>query len=258
MEGKSDAGTSAEFFAKAMREFGALRPGASARVLDFGCGDGEMVDALSALGYEAYGCDFGERLGTGAMLRAIEPVPYRLPFEDDSFDFVVSTAVLEHAQNIEACHREISRVLRSGGLAMHLFPSKKYLPTEPHIRVPLMSWIWPRRPRGWLALWAFLGIRKTSQRGRSWRDVVDDNDAYLRDHCSYLSTRRHREVSMRVFGNCSWPMRFYIENSDGGVGRLGRRLPFHALSGTLSREFRAAFLIQRNEPRPFGALTPER
>jgi len=243
LEGKTDAGPSAEFFARAMREFGALGPGASARVLDFGCGNGEMVEALSALGFEAYGCDFGERLGTVGTLRAIQPGPYRLPFEDDSFDLVVSTAVLEHAQNIEACHREIS-------LAMHLFPSKKYLPTEPHIRVPLMSWMWPRRPRGWLALWAILGIRKPNQRGQSWREVVDGNAAYLRDHCSYLSTRRHTDVSMRVFGNCAWPMRFYIDHSDGGVGRLARRLPFRGLSGALSREFRLAFLVQRNESRP--------
>ncbi len=224
MEGKTDAGPSAEFFARAMREFGTLT-GASARVLDFGCGNGEMVEAFRALGFEAYGCDFGERLGPLDTLRAIEPVPYRLPFEDDSFDFVVSTAVLEHAQNIEACHREISRVLRPGGLAMHLFPSKKYLPTEPHIRVPLMSWMWPRRPRGWLALWAILGIRKPNQRGQSWHEVVEATTPICAITAPICRPGVHRDVSMRVFGNCAWPMRFYIDHSDGGVGRLAGGFP---------------------------------
>ena len=177
-------------------------------------------------------------------LRAIEVEPYRLPFDDASFDFVVSTAVLEHARDIEGCHREIRRVLKSGGVAMHMFPSKLCLPVEPHILVPFMSWLWPRRPRTWLAFWALLGIRKPSQRGKSWRAVVQDNDAYLRDHCSYRSTRTHSRASLNVYGNCSWPMVFYIEHSEGGVGRLGRRLPFPGVTGLLSREFRLAFLVQ--------------
>ena len=33
--------------------------------------------------------------------------PYSLPFESNSFDAVVSTSVLEHAQNKEECFREI-------------------------------------------------------------------------------------------------------------------------------------------------------
>ncbi len=174
---------------------------------------------------------------------------YRLPFDDSSFDFVVSTAVLEHARDIEGCHREIKRVLKPGGAAMHMFPSKLCLPVEPHILVPLMSWFWPWRPRVWLALWAILGVRKPNQRGKSWREVVRENDEYLRDHCSYLSTRRHRQASMAIYGNCSWPMEYYIDHTEGGVGRLGRRLPFHRLTGLLSREFRLAFLLQRNDGR---------
>jgi hypothetical protein len=111
-----------------------------------------------------------------------------------------------------------------------------------------MNWVWPRRPRWWLSLWARLGVRKASQRGMAWRDVVRDNDVYLRDHCSYLAPSRHQELSTRVFGNYNWPMGFYIEHSQGGVGRLGRRLPFRRAFGFVIRELRVAFLVQTREP----------
>jgi SAM-dependent methyltransferase len=245
-----DAGSSAEFFVRAMRELGAASDDATLRVLDFGCGQGDFVRALNELGLEAQGCDFQSRLGPSAALHPIDPDPYRLPFDDDSFDFVLSTNVLEHAQNVETCYREIRRVLKTGGKAMHVFPSKWYLPTEPHIWVPLMNWVWPRRPRWWLTLWALLGVRKVSQRGMPWRVVVDDNDAYLRDHCSYLSSSRHHQVSVRVFGNAAWPMSFYIEHSPGGVGRLGRRLPLRRIYGWVARELRVSFLVQTKVTRP--------
>jgi len=243
-----DARSGTEFFAIAMREFGLPAGDNPVRVLDWGCGKGELVAAFKGLGMDAHGCDFGDRLGGMGLLRSIEREPYRLPFDDETFHYVVSVNVLEHAQNVEESYREIRRVLKPGGVAMHMFPAKWYLPTEPHFWVPLMNWFWPWRPRVWLALWALLGVRKTNQRGKSWRAVVDENDAYLRDHCSYRSSRHHRRASMEVFGNCAWPMRFYVDHAPGGVGRLARRLPFRGLSGAISREFRVAFLLQRNDP----------
>ena len=247
MDAKDDSYEERDFFVKAMKEYGLPWAPVTPRVLDFGCGRGGLVAAFQAGGFEAYGCDFQERLGASEALRPIEASPYRLPFDDGSFDVVVSTAVLEHAQNIEECSREIRRVLRPGGLSMHVFPGRKYLPIEPHIRVPLMNWFWPWRPRAWLAFWALLGVRQPEQKGMPWRAVLNANDSFMRDHCSYLSTKRHSEVSKQVFGNYEWPMRFYIEHAHGGVGRLGRRLPLHGLTGAMSREFRMAFLVQRNE-----------
>ena len=50
----------------------------------------------------------------------------RLPFPDNSFDAVISTAVWEHLPDVPAAVNELNRVLKPGGIAriaIHLFPS---------------------------------------------------------------------------------------------------------------------------------------
>jgi SAM-dependent methyltransferase len=240
-------GAGNEIFIELIRSYAPACPLSSLHVLDWGCGQGATVQALSRAGLSACGCDFADRLGSSDALRAIEPSPYHLPYEDCAFDFVISNNVLEHAQNVEESYREIRRVLKPGGRAVHLFPGKWYLPTEPHMWVPFMNWVWPCRPRWWLAVWARLGVRKDNQRGMTWREVVEDNDQYLRDHCSYRTSRYHSRMSKRVFGTYEWPMRKFIDISPGGVGRLGRHLPFRSITGAVSKQLRVAVLVQTRE-----------
>ncbi|MDP8993365.1 MAG: class I SAM-dependent methyltransferase [Pseudomonadota bacterium] len=225
----------------------------SHRVLDFGCGAGRLVHEMHLLGIEAYGCDIQSYLADDL---AVPPDrfahlsfdPYQLPYPDNFFDAVVSSSVLEHAQNYEEVLHEIKRVLKPGGLSMHVFPAKWYLPTEPHMFVPLVSWLWPHVPRWWLALWARLGIRNEFQQGLSAADVVEKNVKYSREGISYLSTRAWTRVSMRVFGNVSWPMDIYLAGVGGGVAKIWRKLPFKRLIGLLSREMRMAFMVHRKMP----------
>lgn len=251
------------FFEAAMSELGAVRPGTGARVLDFGCGEGRLVERLCRLGFDAYGCDLAAAWPDGPLsrsgrLRTISREPYELPFDDNAFEAVLSTSVLEHARNKEDCFREIHRVLKPGGCAMHLYPGKWYLPWEPHLYVPLVNFFWPRCPAWWLGVWAVLGVRNGFQKGQPWRSVVAANLRYCREGLSYWSTSRYRELSLRIFGNCRWPMRFYIDHSQGGFARLFRRLPLKTLSGQLSRETRMALLVQRKEPRGPGEGSPDR
>jgi len=62
----------------------------------------------------------------------------RLAFQDEVFDGLVSVAVLEHVSNIQAVATETRRLLRHGGIAIHvvhLFPSLSGS-HEPY-------WTWP-------------------------------------------------------------------------------------------------------------------
>lgn len=45
----------------------------------------------------------------------------KLPFPDESFDLIETRAVLEHVGNMEAAAKEMARVLRRGGVAVHAF-----------------------------------------------------------------------------------------------------------------------------------------
>jgi ubiquinone/menaquinone biosynthesis C-methylase UbiE len=95
-----------------------------ARVLDWGCGYGQISDMLLRAGldvtsFEYRGPDSPDAelpLGHYPEIRAyISSEPVALPYEDASFDAVLSCGVLEHTGNQEANLDEVARVLRPGG-----------------------------------------------------------------------------------------------------------------------------------------------
>lgn len=205
------------------------RAAPTSRVLDFGCGAGELVTCLQEMGYQSWGCDIGRFWehnpdASADRLALIESAPYRIPFADGSFDVVLSTSVLEHAQNKEQLFREIHRVLAPGGLTVHLYPSRWYLPIEPHIYVPLVNVFWPNCPRWWLQVWAMAGVRNEFQQGLRWQEVVERNAEYCRTGLSYWSHARYRALLTTLFGNYRDATDLFIEDGYGGVVSLMRRL----------------------------------
>ena len=134
-------------------------------VLDYGCGSGTVVEMLRAAGSTRTVSTSagraprplrhrGERARARGLLRYYEEGG-RLPFDDDTFDVVVSDQVFEHVVPLEASVREIERVLRPGGVAYHHFPSRRGV-AEGHIGIPLPiacrpgapAWRTPRRCGG--------------------------------------------------------------------------------------------------------------
>ena len=94
------------------------------RLLDWGCGWGQVTTLLRQHGVDAVAFDYRADLdapGTERLERFPEieahlsPDPVRLPFEDGSFDTVLSCGVLEHVVDPDGSLEEIRRVLRSGG-----------------------------------------------------------------------------------------------------------------------------------------------
>ena len=99
-----------------------LRSDGARRVLDVGCGTGQLAHRLrlTDAGVRVVGCDFS--LG---MLRAardrdrriawVQGDALRLPFASESFDAVVSTQAFHWFPDQRAALREIARVLRPEG-----------------------------------------------------------------------------------------------------------------------------------------------
>jgi SAM-dependent methyltransferase len=103
------------------------------RVLDLGCGTGDLARVLAAAGLQVAGCDIsGEMLvraareprgrgGCAGWVR-LSPGWRRLPFASAAFDVVVAASVLEYVAEPDAVLRECARVLRPGGVLLYTVP----------------------------------------------------------------------------------------------------------------------------------------
>jgi len=129
-----------------------LLPGLPEKGLDVGSSAGGLSVALAMHGISIQGIEpslpgvqvsrqRAARLGLrNAIFR--QGVGEDLPFEDASFDFVISLAVLEHVQDIPAVVSEVFRVLRPAGRAYFEVPNNLF-PFEGHYK---MAWL-PMMPK---------------------------------------------------------------------------------------------------------------
>ena len=143
------------------------KPMGALRILDHGCGGGNTITYLAALGYDSvFGVDVGgPMLEVDRALRMLtESSSSRvqiydgsnLPFSDGSFDFVFSQQVIEHVEGgkIEAYVQEEARVLSNGGRAYHQIPHR-WTPWESHTKTWCIHYL-PRAVRH--RLYGMLGI----------------------------------------------------------------------------------------------------
>ncbi len=192
------------------------------KILDFGCGEGNLVKAFRELGYDAYGIDVIDCPNLDEIHYAkIGFNPYVIPFEDDFFDYVYSTSVFEHVMNTDESLKEIYRVLKHGGISTHSLPSR-YRIIEPHIKVPFAGII---QSNAWLCFWAKMGIRNEFQKGLAWKEVFDRNHGYCREGINYMSYKEFKKRITAVFGNARIMTKEITRNSQGRAAALGRKLP---------------------------------
>ena len=90
------------------------------KALDVGCGEGRFCRMLKLHGVDVTGVDPTKALITAARSRDpegayLEAVAERLPFDDKSFDLVVSYLSLIDIPDIHAAIPEMARVLNPGG-----------------------------------------------------------------------------------------------------------------------------------------------
>ncbi len=124
------------------------------KVLDIGCGFGDLVFSLSKYGKQVYGidvnkdfikiCDLKKDFLKRENVEFFNAPAEKLPFKDGFFDLIVCKTVLEHVADVNKTIQEMSRVLKKEGTIYIECPNYLWI-KEGHYNVYMM----PMMPK-WL------------------------------------------------------------------------------------------------------------
>jgi SAM-dependent methyltransferase len=95
-----------------------LAAGPGERILDLGCGDGQLTARMIAGGADVHGVDASPAMVAAARKRGIpadEANAEKLPYPDASFDAVFSNAALHWVRGQDEMMTEVHRVLKPAG-----------------------------------------------------------------------------------------------------------------------------------------------
>lgn len=116
--------------------------------VDLGCSTGFMSDELRQAGATVIGVDIDAPGLVAARARFPAGIGWALadgsalPLPDQSVDLLVFSQIYEHVVDPDAVMSEITRVLRPGGAA-YLGLGNRLTLVEPHVKLPLASWLPP-------------------------------------------------------------------------------------------------------------------
>lgn len=117
-------------FAEALKSF----VPAPARILDYGCGTGDIAAALMAKGYNVVGRDVSARMiakaraihgASGARFSVIEPGRTQVDVKRDGeiFDAIVCSSVLEYIEELPGSLYSLADALKPGGWLLATVPN---------------------------------------------------------------------------------------------------------------------------------------
>jgi len=101
----------------------------TAKILEIGSGAGWQASRLSSKGYDVIGIDIEQvsELSYNYKNERIHEViiydGYTIPFDNETFDVIFTSSVLEHIPHLKEFQQEMRRVLKNSGICIHLVPS---------------------------------------------------------------------------------------------------------------------------------------
>lgn len=148
-----------------------------------------------------------------------------LPFENASFDVVLTNHVIEHVGDraVQLAHlTEIARVLKPGGVAYLAVPNRWML-IEPHYRLAFLSW-WPH---GWRSAYLRLARKGTFY---DCEPLQQDEVESLAREVGLVARNRSVDafrLTIAIEGDKGWLARRVAALSDATLRRLTPIIPTH-------------------------------
>ncbi|MDI6858475.1 MAG: class I SAM-dependent methyltransferase [Dehalococcoidia bacterium] len=215
------------------------------RVLDVGCGVGRLMLRQARRGCRVTGIDLVDRdlprarrliEGGGCRADLIVGDAGRLPFDEETFDFVSCTETLEHLADYRLALREVARVLRRGGRSVISVPDPL-----PELLIFNLSEMYRTDPWGHRRIFSRRGIVRAVE------------DAGLQVY----ATRRRNSVEAAY-----WLLLFLLDAcpalGERGVDALNRwrersnsepySLLYHVLDEAGNRFFPKSFVVYARKP----------
>jgi SAM-dependent methyltransferase len=96
------------------------------RLLDFGCGSGEVLSILKRIGWETHGVELNEEAVKYARSKGLDIFDKdirSIHFPDDHFDVIRMRSVLEHLYDAPQIMGEIHRILKKDGNLLLICPN---------------------------------------------------------------------------------------------------------------------------------------
>jgi ubiquinone/menaquinone biosynthesis C-methylase UbiE len=143
---------------------------AGEKVLDIGCGTGADLLQFARHGAIATGIDLTSRhvelarKRLGGLAQIYQADMRKLPFADNSFDYIYSHGVLHHSDDPEKAISEMFRVLRPGGrINIHVY-----------------------------AFWSYFNLSRLLRYGNKWKLHIESSPAPV--HIDLYTERRLRKL----------------------------------------------------------------
>lgn len=200
-----------------------------AKVLDFGCGAGQVINLLRNYGVSAFGCEAfyeGGKYPVPDELSGVvrEMQGNAIPFPNCMFDVVINNQVMEHIEDIDAAISEIHRVLKPDGTVISLFPDRSVW-REGHSGVPFLHWV-PKQSTFriyYALLWRCIGFGTFTQ-GKSRLQ-------WSKDICDWLDRwtvyRSYDEIAVAYGKHFSQMQHIEDHWLESRIGLIARGLPTH-------------------------------
>jgi SAM-dependent methyltransferase len=228
------------------------------RILDFGCGTGRIVQIYRARGLGAEGfdlADYSEGLRNsdqpefrfarpkGAGNEVATDSSYRVPWDDATFDLVVSEQVFEHVAELDRTVAELARVTKPGGWGLHLIPAR-YAPIEGHLFIPFAS-ILPTE--SYLRIWTAAGWGRQigPKANGDWRARATAYASYMATSVFYRTEEELAQCFGRHFARVEFADQLFFENWPGGLSKLAPLVRRIAWFGRLHSKLRQYILLVR-------------